>query len=107
MPPAPLPALARLLRAGGGGGLTEFTFNAWGGGLFGGSTDFLTGDAVPEFCEAIQAASSLKQLTFMFDAVTSSTKQFHDAAAGAQIMAAARGHPTLRTIHINNATLTT
>jgi hypothetical protein len=107
MPPAPLLALARLLRAGGGGGLTEFTFRAWGAALPVPTEDFLTGEAVPAFCEAIQAASSLRKLVFVFHAASGSTKQFHDAAAGAQIMAAARGHPTLRAININNTTLTT
>jgi hypothetical protein len=107
MPPAPLPALARLLRgAAGGAGLQRFSFRVFGMSAVG--NDFLTGDeGVSELCAAITAATALTTLEFMFGGSVSSTVQFQDAVAGAAIMAAARGHPTLRAITINNATLPT
>jgi hypothetical protein len=104
-PPAPLRALARLLRgAGGGAGLHSFTVRLVG--IFPGD-DFLTGDDVAELCDAIQAATQLSTLQFFFTCRSDDTQQFRDAAAGAAIMAAAHGHPTLRAITINNATLPT
>ena len=101
LPSAPLPQLARLLR--GAAALQTFTYNIHDfRGLA--DADLLTGEAIPEFCAAIEAAPKLTQLTFRFGANLSSTVAFSDPAAGAAILAAARASPMLRCVKVNNIT---
>lgn len=97
LPPKPLPQLARLLTDCKA--LRSFKLMIQG---FGRGMDFMTGPHVGGFCDALRE-SCLEELVLQLGSYTTrDATLFKDAAAGEQVLAAARECATLRALQVNN-----
>ena len=98
LPPEPLPHLARLLADCKA--MRSFTLTVFG--YLDPESDSVKGPHVGDFCDALRE-SCLEKLHLQLGSYsTTDATQFKDAAAGKQVLAAARECATLRALQVNN-----